>query len=128
MTKPRAGTEPEPYFTQDLTDEVLEDLRAMHRVVHPRSTSDGVFEPERNPGGCDQEWCVNALPELLSVWPKIQAAALLDAATDIAGGSGAHAEPNDSGLVPSEQLAMSRWLARRAYQLSPYPPPGGFHG
>ena len=50
----------------DLTGEALAQANRLHDIVHP-SRPGGVFEPERNPGGCDKVFCCAILPEFTAV-------------------------------------------------------------
>jgi hypothetical protein len=57
----------------ELTDEYLGRLNRLHGITHP-SRPGGVYEPERNPGGCDNAFCCAILPEVLAtVEPAIRA-------------------------------------------------------
>lgn len=70
----------------DLTDKALAAVNRLHDIVHPFRSGEGVYEPERNPGGCDKVFCCAILPEVPAVVePAIRAdereriAALADA-------------------------------------------------
>jgi hypothetical protein len=57
----------------DLTDAALAAVNRLHDIVHPRRPG-GVYEPERNPGGCDKVFCCAILPEVpAAVEPAIRA-------------------------------------------------------
>lgn len=58
---------------QDLTDEALAKVNRLHDIAHP-SRPGGVYEPERNPGGCDKVFCCAILPEFTAtVEPAVRA-------------------------------------------------------
>jgi hypothetical protein len=57
----------------DLTDEALAALNQLHDICHPARPG-GVFDPERNPGGCDKQFCCTILLEVpATVEPAIRA-------------------------------------------------------
>ena len=56
-----------------LTDKALANVNRLHDICHP-SRPGGVYEPERNPGGCDKAFCCAILPEVTAtVEPAIRA-------------------------------------------------------
>jgi hypothetical protein len=59
--------EPGTYKTVDLTDEALADINRWHAIVHPVMAEAGVFEPERNPSGCDRFFCLDIVTECAAV-------------------------------------------------------------
>lgn len=54
------------YLTEDLTDEALAEVRHWHAIVHPDGP-DGVYEPARNPSGCDRFFCLTIVTECAAV-------------------------------------------------------------
>jgi hypothetical protein len=51
---------------EDLTDEALTAANRLHDIVHPARPG-GVYDPERNPGGCDKTFCCRILIEVPAV-------------------------------------------------------------
>lgn len=51
-------------WPSDLTDDALVAANRLHTVTHMPG---GIFDPERNPGGCDKLFCMHILPENLPV-------------------------------------------------------------
>jgi hypothetical protein len=50
----------------DLTDEALAAANWLHDICHP-SQPWGVYDPERNPGGCDKQFCCTILLEVPAI-------------------------------------------------------------
>jgi hypothetical protein len=51
---------------EDLTDEALAAANRLHDIVHP-ARQGGVYDPERNAGGCDKMFCCRILIEVPAV-------------------------------------------------------------
>lgn len=56
--------EEERYKTHDLTDEALAEANRWHAIVHPAMAEAGVYEPDRNPSGCDRFFCLDIVVEI----------------------------------------------------------------
>jgi hypothetical protein len=58
-------------WPSDLTDEALAAVNRLHDVTHMPG---GIYDPERNPGGCDKVFCMHILLEIPPVTePAIRA-------------------------------------------------------
>lgn len=54
-------------LTESLTDEALAEVHRWHAVVHPALADRGVYEPERNPSGCERVFCLIHVVECSAV-------------------------------------------------------------
>jgi hypothetical protein len=54
-------------LTTALTDVALADVHRWHAIVHPALADRGVYEPERNPSGCDRFFCLTHVVECSAV-------------------------------------------------------------
>lgn len=74
LDSPAPADEPAPVpppvdalLTEDLTDEALANVQHWHAIVHPDMTDRGVYEPTRNPSGCDRVFCLTIVTECAAV-------------------------------------------------------------
>jgi hypothetical protein len=62
------------YPTESFTDAELANLNRWHAIIHPARAEAGVYEPNRNPSGCDRFFCLDSANTLPTIAERIFAA------------------------------------------------------